>query len=137
MNTTPITIEAYANAGAEETWDRYTNPEHIVNWNFASPDWTCPWAENDLQAGGKYKARMEAKDGSFGFDFGGTYTEVDQPKKLVYKLDDGRMVETRFEEVEGRTKITTTFDPEQQNSAEMQRMGWQAILNNFAEYAGK
>lgn len=129
-----ITIQATIKAEIQKVWDYYSLPEHITNWNFASDDWHCPSAENDLQPGGRYKARMEAKDGSFGFDFEATYDEVIKQKKIVYTLDDGRKVVTDFENQDGKTKVTTVFDAESENSIEMQKEGWQAILNNFKKY---
>jgi uncharacterized protein YndB with AHSA1/START domain len=118
----------------KKIWDYYTNPEHIIKWNFASDDWHCPKAENELKVGGKFKSRMEAKDGSFGFDFEGIYDDVVDHKKIAYTMPDSRQVITNFENLEGKTKVTTTFDAESQNSVEMQRTGWQAILNNFKKY---
>ncbi|WP_421772945.1 SRPBCC family protein [Gracilimonas sp.] len=129
-----ITIQTTVDADVQKVWDYYSLPEHITNWNFASDDWHCPSAENDLQPGGRYKARMEAKDGSFGFDFEATYDEVIKQKKIVYTLDDGRKVVTDFESLEGKTKVITVFDAESENSIEMQKEGWQAILNNFKKY---
>ncbi|MEQ8523905.1 SRPBCC family protein [Gracilimonas sp.] len=129
-----ITIKAIVKADTQKAWDCYTLPEHIKNWNFASDDWHCPSAENDLQPGGRYKARMEAKDGSFGFDFKATYDEIINKKKIVYTLDDGRKVVTDFENQDGETKVTTVFDAESENSIEMQREGWQVILNNFKKH---
>lgn len=129
-----ITIQATVKADVQKAWDCYTLPEHITNWNFASDDWHCPSAENDLQPGGRYKARMEAKDGSFGFDFEATYDEIINQKKIVYTLDDGRKVVTDFEDLDGKTKVTTMFDAESENSIDMQKEGWQAILNNFKKY---
>lgn len=129
-----ITIQAIVKADAQKVWECYTLPEHITNWNFASDDWHCPSAENDLRPGGKYKARMEAKDGSFGFDFEATYDEIINQKKIVYTLDDGRKVVTDFENQDGETKVTTVFDAESENSIEMQREGWQAILDNFRKH---
>ncbi|MEJ8757794.1 SRPBCC family protein [Pontibacter sp. H259] len=135
MEKTEITITATVAAVISKVWEYYTNPEHITNWNFATEDWQCPTAENDLRVGGKYKARMEAKDGSFGFDFEAIYDEVVDQKKLVYTLGDGRQVTTRFQDLDGTsTKVTTTFDAEMENDIEMQRAGWQAILDNFKKY---
>jgi len=135
MEKTAVTITATIAAGISKVWEYYTNPAHITNWNFATEDWQCPTAENDLRAGGKYKARMEAKDGSFGFDFEATYNEVTDQKKLVYTLEDGRQVTTEFKDLDGTaTKVTTTFDAEMENDVEMQRAGWQAILDNFKRY---
>ncbi|MCO6473504.1 MAG: SRPBCC domain-containing protein, partial [Melioribacteraceae bacterium] len=106
----------------------------ITNWNFASDDWHCPSAENNLRIGGKLKSRMEAKDGTFGFDFEAVYDEVIEHEKIAFTLLDGRKVETLFEIVDGKTKVTTTFDAEEQNTVEMQRDGWQSILDNFKTY---
>jgi uncharacterized protein YndB with AHSA1/START domain len=134
MNVTKITIESIISASTKKVWDYYTLPEHITKWNFASDDWHCPKAENDLRVGGKLKSRMEAKDGSFGFDFEAIYDEVINHKKISYNLTDGRQVITAFENQNGKTKVTTTFDAETQNSIELQRNGWQAILDNFKKY---
>lgn len=135
MNNTKITIDVLVSADVNKVWKYYNSPEHITKWNFASDDWFCPKAENDLREGGKLKSRMEAKDGSFGFDFEGIYNEVIEHEKITYTLTDGRKVETHFEIVDGKTKITTTFDVENENPVEMQRAGWQAILYNFKKYA--
>ena len=134
MKSDRIEISALVRAEKRKVWNYYTQPEHITNWNFASDDWCCPSAENDLQKGGKYKARMEAKDGSFGFDFEAVYDEVVPKEKLEYHLEDGRVVLTTFSTSDGQTKVTTVFDPEEQNPVEMQKNGWQAILNNFKKY---
>lgn len=130
----PVTIDVGIDAGIEEVWKYYTEPKHITRWNFAADDWHCPHAENDLRVGGKLNARMEAKDGSFGFDFVGIYNEVVSQQKLGYTLDDGRGVSVTFEELNGKTKITLIFDPETENSIEMQKSGWQSILDNFKRY---
>lgn len=134
MNKTKITIETMISADTKEVWDRYTKPEHITKWNFASDDWHCPKAENDLRAGGKLKSRMEAKDGSFGFDFEAIYNEVIAQRKISYTMLDGRQATTDFENSSNKTKITIVFDAETQNSVELQRNGWQAILDNFKKY---
>ncbi len=134
MNTQKVTIEATIAANTEQVWNYYTSPEHITGWNFANEEWYCPSAENDLKVGGKYKARMEAKDGSFGFDFEAVYDEVIPLKKITYTLEDGRVVTTDFEDLNGSTKVSTVFDAETENDIEMQRNGWQAILNNFKKY---
>ena len=128
---TKITIEATVMAPAPRVWACWTEPAHITRWNFASPDWQCPRASNELVVGGKYMARMEAKDGSFGFDFEATYNEIVPQARLVYTMPDGRVVQTTFEALGDATKVTTIFDAETQNAADMQRDGWQAILNNF------
>ncbi|MEZ4281866.1 MAG: SRPBCC family protein [Myxococcota bacterium] len=129
-----ITIEAVVATTPERVWACWTEPEHIVHWNFASDDWCCPNAENDLRVGGRYRARMEAKDGSFGFDFEAIYDEVSAPHALTYTMDDDRKVMTRFEKQGGSTRVRQTFDAEESNSIEMQRDGWQAILDNFKAY---
>lgn len=135
MEKTQITISATINVPVSAVWDGYTSAAHIVNWNFASDDWCCPSATNDLQAGGKYYARMEAKDKSFGFDFEAIYDEVEPQQKLAYHLEDGRSVVVHFKATNEQTEVTITFDAENQNSVELQRNGWQAILNNFKKYA--
>lgn len=129
-----VNIEATINADLQKVWDFYTEPKHITNWNFASDDWCCPKASNDLKVGGKYSTRMEAKDGSFGFDFEGIYDEVEEKNKLTYSLEDGRQSTTIFENKANGTLVKTTFDAETQNSIDQQRDGWQAILNNFKSY---
>jgi uncharacterized protein YndB with AHSA1/START domain len=133
-----ITISALINAPITKVWDGYTVPLHITQWNFADLSWHCPHAENDLRVGGKYTARMEAKDGSFGFDFEGIYNKVELNKGLSYHLGtalgEGREVTTLFEPQGENTLVTTTFDPENENPVEMQKMGWQMILDNFKKY---
>lgn len=129
-----IFIENEIKAPKEKVWNAFTQPEHIINWNFASEDWQCPSAEIDLQPGGIYKTRMEAKDGSFGFDFSAKIESVEPFSKLSYVLDDGRKVVSTLIEMPNGTKVRTEFDPEMQNPIEMQQQGWQAILNNFKHY---
>lgn len=129
-----ITIESLVRAPIERVWLCWTEPEHITQWNFASEDWCCPNAENDLRPGGRYRARMEAKDGSFGFDFEGVYDEVADREALAFTLGDGRKVRTVFEAGSGSTRVVTTFDAEQVNTVDRQRQGWQAILDNFTRY---
>jgi uncharacterized protein YndB with AHSA1/START domain len=129
-----IAIEAVVNRERGDVWRLFNEPRHIVNWNFASDDWRCPHSENDLKVGGRLCSRMEAKDGSFGFDFEAIYDEVLHEAKIAYTMTDGRQAETAFEDLGGRTRVSTTFDAEQENPAEMQRMGWQAILDNFKQY---
>ncbi|MDC7999926.1 SRPBCC family protein [Aequorivita todarodis] len=130
-----ITVKNTVKSSANKVWELWSNPEHIVKWNTPSEDWYAPRAENDLRVGGKFLSRMEAKDGSFGFDFSGTYDEVVPQKRIAYTMDDGRKVEVDFKEQKGETEIVSTFDPETQNPIEMQRDGWQAILDNFKKYA--
>ncbi len=134
MSTMKITIDATVAASPKKVWENWTKPEHITKWNFASDDWHCPKAANDLRVGGKLNSRMEAKDGSFGFDFEGTYDEVIEQKKIVYHIADGRQVITTFEPQGEKTKVTTTFEAENTHPIEMQRGGWLAILNNFKTY---
>ena len=129
-----ITIETLVAAPTEKAWDYYTLPEHITEWNFADATWHCPTTENDLRIGGKYKARMEAKDGSFGFDFEATYTDLKTHRKIEYVLEDGRKVEVLFQPENDSTHVKIIFEAENQNSLELQKNGWQAILDNYAQY---
>ena len=133
MQTT-ITIDATVNAPVEKVWKFWTGTGHITKWNSASDDWHSPYAENDLKAGGKFLSRMEAKDGSFGFDFGGIYDEVKTHELIAYTLGDGRKVKVTFSSEGNFTKIVESFEAESANSVEVQRMGWQSILNNFKKY---
>lgn len=135
MNTEKITIEAEVRAPMFQVWEAYTNAEHIVHWNFASDDWCCPSATVDFKVGGKHSARMEAKDGSFGFDFEYIYTEIEMHRKISYKMLDDRNAEVQFKENADATIVTVCFDAENQNPIDMQKQGWQAILNNFKKYA--
>lgn len=130
----PITIEATVNAPIEAVWDVWNKPEHITRWAFASQDWEAPHAENDLRTGGSFKTRMQAKDGSEGFDFEGVYTNVEDEKLIEYDMPDGRHVKITFEKTPEGVKIIETFDPENENSEDSQRAGWQAILDNFKKY---
>jgi uncharacterized protein YndB with AHSA1/START domain len=134
MQTT-ITIDAIVNAPVEKVWKFWTEPGHITKWNSASDDWHSPYAENDLKAGGKFLSRMEAKDGSFGFDFGGVYDEVRTYELIAYTLGDGRKVKIEFSSKANETKIVEIFEAENVNSIEIQRTGWQSILNNFKKYS--
>jgi len=129
-----ITIQATINASVEKVWKSWTSPEDIVKWNAASDDWHTTKAENDLKPGGKFSSRMEAKDGSFGFDFGGIYDNVIEKENIEYTIADGRKVSISFKNMGERTAIVETFDAEQINSPELQKQGWQAILNNFKKY---
>lgn len=132
---TMITIETTVQVSVEDAWFYWTEPEHITKWSAASDEWHAPKAENDLRAGGKFITRMEAKDGSFGFDFGGIYDEVNMHRLISYTLDDGRKVTITFADQGNKTKITEVFEAEAENSIEMQRDGWQAILDNFKRYS--
>lgn len=128
-----ICISAVIAANQQKVWDYYTLPEHITKWNFASADWCCPSASNDLQVGGIYIARMEAKDGSVGFDFEVRYTEVNVGNGFTY-TGMGRYFEVTLTTQGEATLISIRFDPETQNPVELQQQGWQAILNNFKAY---
>jgi len=134
MDTQKIAIEAIVVADKKKAWDYYTQPERITKWNFASDDWQCPTASNDLRVGGKYAARMEAKDGSFGFDFEGIYQQIAEGENFIYTLADGRQVLVKFESLGKETKVSIIFDAETENSIELQKNGWQAILNNYKNY---
>ena len=130
-----ITVQAVINAPVGQVWKLYTEPEHVMKWNNASNDWHTPRAENDLKVGGKFLYRMEAKDGSSGFDFDGIFEQVIANELIVYSISDGRKVEVTFtKDDNARTKMATTFEAESTNPIEMQRDGWQAILNNFKIY---
>ncbi len=130
----PITVSTTVNAPEEKVWACWTQPEHIKQWNAASDDWHTPHSENDLRVGGKFKNTMAAKDGSFGFDFEGTYTNVVAHKTVQYEMIDGRKVKIEFEAADSGVRITETFDPEMEHPVEMQQQGWQSILNNFKKY---
>jgi uncharacterized protein YndB with AHSA1/START domain len=132
-----ITIETNIKAPLEKVWKLWNEPEHVRNWNSASEDWHTPKAINDLRKGGKFSYRMEAKDGSFGFDFGGEYDEVKNKELIAYTMSDGRKVSVAFSSVGNDTKVVETFEPENENPLDMQRTGWQAILDNFKKYAEK
>ncbi|MBM9591225.1 SRPBCC family protein [Leptospira sp. 201903075] len=134
METNQITVQSTISADQKKVWDYYTKPEHIIHWNFASDDWQCPWAKNDLRVGGKYSARMEAKDGSFGFEFEATYDNITDQKSFTYTMEDGRKASVLLEPIGNKTQVTVKFDAEDQNPVEMQQGGWQAILDNFKKY---
>lgn len=134
MENKTITVTATINAPIEKIWQYWTSPEHIIQWCNASDDWHAPLAENDLQIGGKFTTRMEAKDGSFGFDFGGVYDEVRQHEYIAYTIGDGRKVNITFSGNGNETSVTEIFEPENQNPLDMQQAGWQAILDNFKKY---
>jgi uncharacterized protein YndB with AHSA1/START domain len=131
---TMITIEAEVNAPVEKVWNCWTAPESIVNWCYASDDWHCPAAENDIRTGGNFKTTMAAKDGSFSFDFGGVYAEVIENESIKYIMDDGRTAAITFIREDDKTYIEESFEAESMNTLELQRSGWQAILNNFKKY---
>ena len=129
-----ITVATTVNIPVAKVWEFWTNPKHIINWNNASDDWHTPRAENDLRVCGKFMSRMEARDGSIGFDFIGVYDEVKTNKLIAYTIVDGRKVKIIFEDLGNETKVTETFEAENENPVEVQRGGWQAILNNFKKY---
>ncbi len=129
-----IIVETTVQAPVEKVWEYWTKPTHITKWNTASEEWHTPYAENDLQVGGKFLSRMEAKDGSFGFDFGGVYDDVRLNEGIAYTLEDGRKVTINFIRQGDETKVIETFDAENSNPIEMQEAGWQAILDNFKKY---
>jgi uncharacterized protein YndB with AHSA1/START domain len=129
MNT--ITVSTTVSAPIEKVWSYWNEPEHIIVWNTGSPDWHTPRATNDLTVGGSFNVRMEAKDGSEGFDFIGTYTIIVPQERIEYAMDDGRKVVVTFEATDEGIRVMETFDPENINSEELQRQGWQGILDNF------
>jgi len=132
-----ITVETTVNAPVEKAWETFSKPEHITKWAFATDEWHAPRAENDLRTGGKFSTRMEAKDGSMGFDFGGVYDEVREHEHIAYTMGDGRKVKVDFIPEGNNTRIVESFDAETTHSVEMQRGGWQAILDNYRKYTEK
>jgi uncharacterized protein YndB with AHSA1/START domain len=134
MENVMITIQATVLADSAKAWECYTLPAHITKWNFASDDWHCPAAFNELKVGGTYRVRMEAKDGSFGFDLEAIYDSVEQGKSFAYTMADGRPVNLVLHDKGSATEVTITFEAENQNPVELQREGWQAILNNYKKY---
>ncbi|MDP9956085.1 uncharacterized protein YndB with AHSA1/START domain [Epilithonimonas hungarica] len=131
-----LTVTTEINKPINDVWNFFNNPEHIVNWNFAHESWECPLAKNDLKVGGRLEVRMQAKDGSFGFDLVGIYDEVKDNESIKYHFEDGREIEVIFEKLsDNKTRVTEKFDPENQNPLEMQQQGWQAILDNFKNYS--
>jgi uncharacterized protein YndB with AHSA1/START domain len=129
-----ITVTSTIKAGIEKVWDAWTNPTHITQWCQASDDWHAPYADNDVRVDGTFKTTMAAKDGSFSFDLEGVYTKVELHKYIAYTLTDGRNVEITFNKENGSVNIIESFDPESQNSHELQQQGWQMILNNFKKH---
>lgn len=132
--STHITVEVVINAPIEKVWDCFIKPEHIIGWAFASDEWEAPEAENDVTLGGRFKTVMSAKNGSASFDFTGVYTEVIPHKLITYTMDDGRHATVSFTETPLGVKVSETFDPESTNTEDMQRGGWQSILDNFKKY---
>lgn len=129
-----IQIQSLIHQPIHIVWKAYNQPEDIKQWNQASPDWHCPHSEVDLKPGGRFKSTMAAKDGSFQFDFIGTYTEVIPHEKIAYTMDDERKALIFFESQGDDTLVQIYFDPEQTNSEELQRKGWNSILNSFKNY---
>jgi uncharacterized protein YndB with AHSA1/START domain len=131
-----ITVETVVKAPLNTVWDTWNSPEDIKQWNTAQEDWHTTRSTVDLREGGKFSARMEAKDGSMGFDFDGTYTRVEPNKLIEYRMDDDRQVTIEFvEQTDGGVLVKETFDAETENTPELQRQGWQAILDHFGRYA--
>jgi uncharacterized protein YndB with AHSA1/START domain len=135
VNEKLITVETTIKAPVEKTWIYWNGPEHITRWCYASDDWHAPDAKNDLRVNGKFKTTMAAKDGSVQFDFEGVYTKVLKNKTIEYSILDGRKVIISFSDLGAKTKIVESFEPETENPPELQKEGWQAILNNFKKYA--
>lgn len=130
----PVTVSVLVNAAPERAWKAFTSPEAITEWNFASPDWHCPRAKSDLHEGGAFCYRMEARDGSFGFDFEGRFLKVSPPMELRYSLGKEREVVVQITREGGQTRVSQSFAPESTHSLEQQRAGWQSILDNYKKY---
>ena len=135
VKRSPVTVESTINVPVARVWEFWTQPEHIINWTHASDDWHVPYADNDLREGGRFKTTMAAKDGSFSFDFEGVYTTIKTHSLIEYTLGDERTVSISFTNTGNKTKVTQEFDPENVNSIEQQKGGWQAIIDNFKKYA--
>ena len=131
---TTVTVETTVNESIDRVWKIWSDPEHIMQWNSASADWYTPHAENDLRTGGRFLSRMSSRDGTVAFDFSGTYDIVEFHKRIKYTMDDNRKVEVLFTTEEDKTRITETFEAENENSIELQKNGWQAILENFRKH---
>jgi uncharacterized protein YndB with AHSA1/START domain len=130
-----ISVETIVKAPIDKTWSFWTEPKHITKWCFASDDWHSPSAENDLHVKGKFRTRMAAKDGTAAFDFEGIYTRIEKYKAIEYTIADGRKVKISFSDLGVKTRVVESFEPEQENPPEMQKGGWQAILENFRKYS--
>jgi uncharacterized protein YndB with AHSA1/START domain len=133
-SATKITVATTVNAPVETVWKSWVEPDHIIKWNFASDDWHSPWAKADFREGGNFSARMEAKDGSMGFDFGGVYDVIRKNEFIEYTIGDGRKVQVTFIRQGNATKVVETFEAENTHPVELQKGGWQAILDNFKKY---
>ena len=134
MHKSPITVETLIKAPLTKVWQYWNEPEHIKQWAFASDDWEAPSSANDLRVGGNFTTTMAAKDKSASFDFSGIYSAVEEHKLIEYDMADGRHVKIEFSELPEGVKVVETFDPETENSEELQRSGWQAILDNFKKH---
>lgn len=134
MTKEAIRVETVVQAPVAQVWKCFNEPEHIMKWAFASDDWEAPASKNDVRVGGSFTTTMAAKDGSAKFDFSGVYSAVEEHKLLAYAMSDGRQVRVQFQAMGEGTKVTETFDPEHENSPEMQKAGWQSILNNFKKH---
>lgn len=132
-----ITLETTVLTTLEKAWETWIQPQHVTQWNQASDDWHCPRAQTDLRVGGKFSSRMEAKDGSFGFDFWGIYDEIVPLTRLRITMGDGRKMEVHFTKTANGVKVIERFETEDLNTAERQREGWQAILDNYKRYTEK
>jgi len=135
MSFQSITVQTVVDRPVKDVWKKWTTPKDIMEWNSASDDWYAPFAVNDLREGGEFHYQMSARDGSFGFDFTGIYDEVIPEERIFYTLGDGRKVHVTFAPSEGGVEVTEVFDAETENSLELQRAGWQAILNHFKRHA--
>jgi uncharacterized protein YndB with AHSA1/START domain len=134
QQATVITTESTIEAPVQKVWEYWSKPEHITQWSHASDDWHTPWAKNDLREGGNFSSRMEARDGSMGFEFGGVYDIVKEHKYIEYTMGDNRKVKVTFTPQGNKTHVLQNFEAESQNPVEMQKQGWQAILDNFKKY---
>jgi uncharacterized protein YndB with AHSA1/START domain len=132
-----ITVKTVVNAPIKKVWEFWTQPKHITKWNHASDDWHCPKAENNLKTGGKFNYTMASKEGVMSFDFEGTYSNVKEFSSIEYNILGGRKVIINFEETNNGVEITESFEPEDVNSRELQKNGWQAILDNFKKHTEK
>lgn len=129
-----IIVKTSIKSSLKKVWEYWTQPHHIMNWNFASDEWHCPKAENNLNVGEKFSYTMAAKNGEMSFDFQGIYTKINDFSQIEYEISDGRKVIITFEELENEVEITESFDPENIHPEEFQQQGWQAILDNFKKY---
>ena len=132
-----IVVNTNINKSIKEVWEKYTNPDDVVNWNFAADSWYCPKAKNELKVGGRFAYMMSAKDKSNSFNFSGTFIEVEKNNRLVYRMDDDRYAIVRFIKEKNGTNVEVSFEAEKENSTKLQKQGWQAILNNFKKYTEK